>query len=134
SRPGPAPGSSTTSSSRSSRPPCACARAAKRRSARVPKKKHDDHDEHVNHEAWVIPYADLLTLLMALFLVLWAMGQTDVAKAKAISAGFAEALGIGPEGGAVGGGGAGNSTYAGTGITVPQGSNATKADPAPNSD
>jgi len=91
------------------------------------KKKHADHEEHANHEAWVIPYADLLTLLMALFLVLWAMGQTDVAKAKAISAGFAEALGIGPEGGAVGGGGAGNSTYAGTGITTPQGSNSNTA-------
>lgn len=39
---------------------------------------HDDeHEEHVNHEAWVIPYADVLTLLMALFLVLFALGRTD---------------------------------------------------------
>lgn len=36
-----------------------------------------EHDEHVNHEAWVIPYADVLTLLMALFLVLFALGRTD---------------------------------------------------------
>ena len=28
------------------------------------------HEDHVNHEAWVIPYADLLTLLLALFVVL----------------------------------------------------------------
>ena len=42
---------------------------------------HDDHEEHVNHEAWVIPYADVLTLLMALFLVLFALGQTDQEKA-----------------------------------------------------
>lgn len=37
----------------------------------------EEHEEHVNHEAWVIPYADVLTLLMALFLVLFALGQTD---------------------------------------------------------
>ena len=33
------------------------------------------HEDHVNHEAWVIPYADVLTLLMALFLVLFALGR-----------------------------------------------------------
>ena len=42
---------------------------------------HEEHEEHVNHEAWVIPYADMLTLLMALFLVLFALGQTDEQKA-----------------------------------------------------
>lgn len=42
---------------------------------------HEEHEEHVNHEAWVIPYADVLTLLMALFLVLFALGQTDEEKA-----------------------------------------------------
>ena len=30
------------------------------------KHHHEEHEEHVNHEAWVIPYADMLTLLMAL--------------------------------------------------------------------
>lgn len=43
---------------------------------------HDEHEEHVNHEAWVIPYADVLTLLMALFLVLFALGRTDEDKAE----------------------------------------------------
>lgn len=38
------------------------------------KKKHEEHEEHVNHEAWVIPYADMVTLLFALFLVLFATG------------------------------------------------------------
>ena len=38
------------------------------------KKKHEEHEEHVNHEAWVIPYADMVTLLFALFLVLLATG------------------------------------------------------------
>ena len=31
-------------------------------------------EEEMNHEAWVIPYADLLTLLLAMFLALWATG------------------------------------------------------------
>jgi chemotaxis protein MotB len=65
------------------------------------KKKHDDHEEHVNHEAWVIPYADLMTLLMAMFIVLWALGNTDAAKVEQIKAGFADALHIGPSGGAI---------------------------------
>lgn len=50
------------------------------------------HDEHVNHEAWVIPYADLLTLLLALFVVLYAMSSVNTTKyralAQAISAAF----------------------------------------------
>lgn len=50
------------------------------------KKKHEEHEEHVNHEAWVIPYADMLTLLMALFLVMWATGQTDKAKFAQVAA------------------------------------------------
>lgn len=50
------------------------------------KKKHEEHEEHVNHEAWVIPYADMLTLLMALFLVMWATGQTDKAKFERVAA------------------------------------------------
>src|SRR3954449_4875650 len=61
----------------------------------------EDHEEHVNHEAWVIPYADLMTLLMAMFIVLWALGNTDSKKAEQIQAGFAAELGIGPAGGAI---------------------------------
>src|SRR4051812_44040185 len=67
------------------------------------KRHHEEHDEHVNHEAWVIPYADLLTLLMGLFLVLWSLGQTDLAKAAKVQAGFAAELGVGPTGGQLGG-------------------------------
>lgn len=46
------------------------------------KKKH--HDEHVD-ETWLIPYADLLTLLLALFIVLFAMSQVDERKASQLS-------------------------------------------------
>ena len=34
-------------------------------------RKHK-HEEHQNHERWVISYADLVTLLFALFVVLYA--------------------------------------------------------------
>ena len=37
----------------------------------------EEHEEHGNHEAWVIPYADLLTLLMAMFIALFAMSSID---------------------------------------------------------
>ena len=49
---------------------------------------HEEHEEHVNHEAWVIPYADLLTLLMAMFIALFAMSTVDVTKFKAFAIGF----------------------------------------------
>lgn len=55
----------------------------------------EEHEEHVNHEAWVIPYADLLTLLMAMFIALFAMSTVDISKFKALSIGFNEALGGG---------------------------------------
>ena len=42
----------------------------------------EEHEEHVNHEAWVIPYADLLTLLMAMFIALFAISTVDVSKFK----------------------------------------------------
>ena len=55
----------------------------------------EEHEEHVNHEAWVIPYADLLTLLMAMFIALFAMSSVDMDKFKELSIGFNEALGGG---------------------------------------
>lgn len=65
---------------------------------------HEEHEEHVNHEAWVIPYADMLTLLMAMFLVLWAIGQVDIDKAKAVSTGFADEFGLASSAGSGAGG------------------------------
>lgn len=49
------------------------------------KKQH--HEEHVD-EAWLLPYSDMLTLLLALFIVMFAMGQTDKAKFQAMSKSF----------------------------------------------
>ncbi len=55
---------------------------------------HEEHEEHVNHEAWVIPYADVLTLLMALFLVLFALGQSDEEKMNTAAESFRRELGM----------------------------------------
>jgi len=55
--------------------------------------EHEEHEEHVNHEAWVIPYADMLTLLMALFLVLFAVGRTDLEKFKKLAQSFRQEFG-----------------------------------------
>ncbi len=49
---------------------------------------HEEHEEHANHEAWVIPYADLLTLLMAMFIALFAISSVNVDKAKRLQQGF----------------------------------------------
>lgn len=62
----------------------------------MPRKRHhhEEHEEHVNHEAWVIPYADMLTLLMAMFLVLWSTGTADLEKLRAVASSFAESVGM----------------------------------------
>ena len=38
------------------------------------------HEEHVNHERWVISYADFVTLLFAFFVVMFAVSQVDSKK------------------------------------------------------
>lgn len=42
----------------------------------MPRKHRKKHDEHLN-EAWAVPYADLMTLLVALFFALFAMSSID---------------------------------------------------------
>ncbi|WP_219834804.1 flagellar motor protein MotB [Paenibacillus sp. R14(2021)] len=51
------------------------------------KHKSEHHEEHAD-ETWLIPYADLLTLLLALFIVLYAMSSTDSKKFQDMSAAF----------------------------------------------
>ncbi|NOU93313.1 flagellar motor protein MotB [Paenibacillus sp. LMG 31456] len=43
------------------------------------KHKKEHHEEHVD-ESWLIPYADLLTLLLALFIILFASSKVDAKK------------------------------------------------------
>jgi len=50
------------------------------------------HEEHVNHEKWAIPYADLMTLLLAFFVVMYAMSAVNTGKYKALSDSIIEAF------------------------------------------
>lgn len=47
----------------------------------------EEHEEHID-ESWLIPYADILTLLLALFIVLFASSEVDKAKFQSIMDGF----------------------------------------------
>lgn len=50
-------------------------------------KKKSRHEEHENHERWLLTYADLITLLLGLFVILYAMSKIDAARyAEMISA------------------------------------------------
>jgi len=45
------------------------------------RRRGGDHDEeHVNHERWLVSYSDMITVLMALFIVLYAISQVDHGK------------------------------------------------------
>jgi chemotaxis protein MotB len=51
----------------------------------------DEHEEHID-ETWLIPYADLLTLLLALFIVLFAASSINKSKYETIMASFKSEL------------------------------------------
>lgn len=53
------------------------------------KAKKKKHDEHID-ESWLLPYSDLLTLLLALFIVLFASSSIDQAKMEQMSKVFTE--------------------------------------------
>jgi chemotaxis protein MotB len=42
-------------------------------------------EEHQNHEAWAIPYGDLVTLLLAFFVVMYAISQVNAGKYRVLS-------------------------------------------------
>jgi chemotaxis protein MotB len=58
------------------------------------RRRSDAHpEEHDNHERWLVTYADMVTLLMVLFIVLFAMSQVDQKKFDALKAGLAAGFG-----------------------------------------
>ena len=61
--------------------------------------KRPKHEEHENHERWVLSYADFITLLFALFVVLYASSQVDTNKLAAASESMRWALNFKGEGG-----------------------------------
>jgi chemotaxis protein MotB len=58
------------------------------------RRRHDAHsEEHENHERWLVTYADMVTLLMVLFIVMFAMSQVDQKKFNALKEGLAAGFG-----------------------------------------
>ncbi|GHU85098.1 motility protein B [Deferribacterales bacterium] len=56
------------------------------------KKHHEEHEEHPD-ETWLVPYSDVLTLLLALFIVLFAVSSKPTpAEVAALSESFRQAF------------------------------------------
>jgi len=52
------------------------------------------HGEHVNHERWLVSYADFITLLFAFFVVMFAVSQVDTKKVGRFTESFSNAVGL----------------------------------------
>jgi chemotaxis protein MotB len=64
-----------------------------------------DHEyEKDNSERWLLTYADMITLLLALFIIMYGMSSVDSQKVKELSQGLEQALNHGSKGDQVGGG------------------------------
>jgi len=59
--------------------------------------------EQDNLERWLLTYADLITLLLGLFVILYASSQVDMSKYKEVVSAFESIFGGGASGGAVSG-------------------------------
>jgi chemotaxis protein MotB len=49
--------------------------------------------EHVNHERWLVSYADFITLLFAFFVVMFAVSQVDTKRMGRFTEAFSKAMG-----------------------------------------
>src|SRR5687768_3990514 len=58
------------------------------------KRKHEDH---INHEAWAIPYGDLITLLLAFFVVMYSMSSVNEGKYRVLADSLNAAFGGAPK-------------------------------------
>ncbi len=56
------------------------------------KKPHAPHEDHAD-EGWLLPYSDMMTLLLALFIVMFAVSSVDQAKFNAMMAAMYTAFG-----------------------------------------
>lgn len=57
-------------------------------------RKKEEHEKEPNHERWLVSYADFITLLFAVFVVLYAMSQVDKARVAKVIASTNEAFGL----------------------------------------
>lgn len=55
------------------------------------KHRHEEHEEHAD-ESWLLPYSDLMTLLLSLFIVLFAASAVNTSKLEALQNAFNSAF------------------------------------------
>ncbi|MDD4391018.1 MAG: flagellar motor protein MotB [Eubacteriales bacterium] len=55
-------------------------------------RKRKKEEAHEMNEAWLLPYSDLMTLLLAVFIVLFAVSQIDSGRAQQVSDQFTESM------------------------------------------
>jgi len=66
-------------------------------------RKAPDPEKPENHERWIVTYADMLTLLFALFVVLWSMSDPNATKFEQVRTSIDKAFSVGVLSGAEGG-------------------------------
>ena len=65
---------------------------------RKPRRRRRPSEERLNHEAWAIPYADLMTLLLAFFVVMYAISSLNTGKYRVVADALSVAFnGAGPD-------------------------------------
>jgi chemotaxis protein MotB len=57
------------------------------------RRRHHEEEEHANHERWLVSYADMMTLLMVLFIVMFAISQVDQRRFDMLKDGMAAGFG-----------------------------------------
>ena len=62
------------------------------RSAASRRRRGGHAEEHENHERWMVTYADMLTLLLVLFIVLYAISQVNTSKFSELKSSLASAF------------------------------------------
>jgi chemotaxis protein MotB len=56
------------------------------------RRRHHDEGEHEDNERWLLTYADMITLLMALFMVLFAISSVNTSKFESLQKSLADAF------------------------------------------
>lgn len=51
----------------------------------MPRRKRKNHEEHENHERWLVSYADFITLLFAFFVVMYSISSVSEGKYRVLS-------------------------------------------------
>lgn len=82
------------------------------------KKKRAHHEEHENHERWLVSYADFITLLFAFFVVLYATSNKNETKEKEFEESIRQELRLAAAAGGGAGAGAGSGLGASNVATI----------------